>query len=70
LKGQYRIDFGFKVDDRFVSAMPQIAVGVGIGVEFNFFSSFSPNVVDIDTFITDVDHLDSYADNVFMLIIY
>ncbi len=68
-QGYYRIEFGFQVNDRFYSATPLYATTVSIGVNFLFNPSV-PTELQIITFITDVDHSGSPADNGFMLIIY
>ena len=67
LPGDYFVDFGFEVDDRFLSVTPR-ASGVNVGA--NFFPGSTPNKVEVRTFITDVDYFDSQADANFMVIVY
>jgi len=63
----YNINFGFQVDDRFVSVTPQSAASVNIGASFLYLSS---TVVQVRTFIPDVDWSASGAPNPFMIIVY
>jgi len=65
--GFYNVNFGFQVNDRFVSVTPQAATEVNIVTSFSFPSS---NIVRVSTNITDVDWAVSEADNAFMIIIY
>lgn len=65
----YRINFGFQVNDRFVSVTPRGSFPVNIGATF-FFVTGSPNAVDVDTFIPDVTYVDSSTDANFMIIVY
>lgn len=65
----YRINFGFQVNDRFVSVTPRGSFPVNIGATF-FFVNGSPNAVDVDTFIPDVTYVDSSTDANFMIIVY
>jgi len=63
----YNINFGFQVDDRFVFVTPQSAASVNIGAGFLYLSS---TVVQVKTFITDVDYSSSSAPNPFMIIVH
>lgn len=63
--GSYMITFGFDVSDRFVSVTPQWGQ-VNIGAMFTMVGS----AVQVDTFITDVDRVNSHVDHPFMIIIY
>jgi hypothetical protein len=63
------IDFGFQVNDRFVSVTPERNLLVNIGATFYFVSNL-PNRLAVDTFITDVDYLDSSALQPVMIIVY
>lgn len=64
--GLYVVDFGFQVDDRFLSVTAQQTAnrssGVNIGTGYRFISG-SPNRVEVSTFITDAAFDDSRADN-------
>ena len=66
--GTYRIDFGFRVDDRFVAVSTIAAPSVNILTSFSFFNL--PNVIDVSTNITDVDRQNSYTPNPFMVVVY
>jgi hypothetical protein len=66
--GTYRIDFGFRVDDRFVAVTTVAAPSVNILTSFSFFNF--PNVIDVSTNITDVDRQNSYTPNPFMIVVY
>jgi hypothetical protein len=68
-QGDYNVDFGFQVNDRFVSVTPQLAYGTDIGTGF-YFSPSNANIVEVATFSTDVDYLNALADNPFMIIVY
>jgi len=65
----YRINFGFQVNDRFVSVTPHGSFPVNIGVAF-FFVAASPNSVDVDPYIPDVTYVNSGANANFMIIVY
>jgi hypothetical protein len=67
----YRIDFGFRVNDRFIVVTPHGSGSVNVGVDF-YLDTFgaTPNQVDVDTFITDVDYDVSHAEPGFMIIVY
>jgi hypothetical protein len=65
----YRIDFGFQVNDRFVSVTPRTALSVNIGATFRFDDTL-PNTVTVRTYVTDVDFAPSGTPNPFMIIVY
>ncbi len=68
--GYYTINLGFQVNDRFASVTPTRDGGnVNIGINL-VFSTTEPNVLHVNSFITDVDWLDSSAANGFVLIVY
>ena len=64
----YAINFGFQVNDRFISITPQSASSVNIGT--SFFFPASPQQILIRTFITDVDQSTAYTPNPFMIVVY
>ena len=65
--GSYDITFNFQVNGRFLSVTPHFATGVNIAAGFAFIGQTE---VDVQTHITDVDYVASFADNNFMLIVY
>lgn len=68
--GGYGIDFGFQVNDRFVSVTPQ-ATPPGIFTKFygaNFEFPASPTSIDVFTF--DTEDSTSAVDRAFMIIVY
>jgi hypothetical protein len=69
--GYYQIDFGFQVNDRFVSLTPGASSVVNIVASFYFYDGgLLPNILGINTNITDVDNNDSNTDDDFMVIVY
>ena len=70
--GRYSIDFGFQVNDRFVSVTAQQTVQVinGVNIGTGYYFPATPNTVVVTTFITDVIFDESQANNPFMIIIY
>lgn len=69
--GDYLIDFGFQVTDRFCSVTPRGSLGANVGATFLLgFSGGTPNQAIVDTFLTDVDYATAHADANFMIIIY
>jgi hypothetical protein len=65
--GSYIVNFNDQVSDRFCSITPHAAGDVNIVSSFDFIGL---NAINVATHITDVDYLDSRADNPFMLIVY
>jgi len=72
LAGDYVIDFGFKVDDRFLSVTPRGSLGANVGATFFLGANggVTVNQAVVDTFLTDVDYSSAHADANFMIIIY
>jgi hypothetical protein len=71
----YRVDFGFPINDRFISVTPQSTYrGAGsanlAGANFLFLPSFSPNEVEVETFITDLTYTKAAAAASFMIVVY
>ncbi len=67
--GQYNVNFGFRVDDRFISITPTVGDNVNIAAGFDINGFGGGNVVNIRTFRTDVS-FNSYTSNAFMIIIF
>jgi hypothetical protein len=69
--GRYQINFPFQINDRFILVTAEqtinLSSGVNIGAGYLFFSA---NVLQINTFITDIDFNSSRADNPFMVVVY
>jgi Two component regulator propeller len=72
IPGDYIIDFGFKVDDRFLSVTPRGSLGANVGATFflGFTGGVTANQAVVDPFLTDVDYATAHADANFMIIIY
>ena len=72
--GIYDINFGFQVNNRFLSVTAQqtftASNGVYIGTGYAFFQDPNNNQVEVSTFITNVDFNGARADNPFMVIVY
>ncbi len=69
LEGNYKINFPFQVNDRFIAVTPGAGSQVTISASF-FMSSLNPNRVIVETRITDVNHDQSATNDDFMLIVY
>jgi hypothetical protein len=69
LEGVYTINFGFQVDDRFISVTPGSSYSVTIVASFRFLNN-SPNLLQVTTNITDIDHTGSTTNDDFMVIVY
>jgi hypothetical protein len=67
--GDYLINFGFSVSQRFASVTPIMAPLVTIVASVRY-GLATGNTFEVFTDITDVDHVDSAADNAFMIIVY
>ena len=66
--GNYTIDFGFQVNNRFILITPERGGnGVLMGANYQFFES---NSVDIFTFITNVTGTGQSANNPFTIVVF
>jgi hypothetical protein len=65
----YRVNFGFQVNDRFVSVTPRGSFPVNISANF-FFVDATPNAVDVDMFVPNLVYVDSSVSANFMIIVY
>jgi hypothetical protein len=65
----YRVNFGFQVNDRFVSVTPRGSFPINISASF-FFVDITPNAVDVDIFVPDVTYIDSSTNANFMIVVY
>lgn len=72
LGGNYIIDFGFKVDDRFISITPHGSGSADVGAMFFLGTTdgLTANQVTVRTFLTDVTYQNAAADAGFMIIVY
>ena len=72
--GLYDINFGFQVNNRFLSVTAQLTFrassGVFVGTGYEFFQDPNNNQVEVTTFITNVEFDSARADNPFMVIVY
>ena len=67
--GRYGVDFGFQVNDRFVSITPLGSDSVTLAPSFTLQAEF-PNRIFVNVNITDIDHSGSNSPAAFMIIIY
>ncbi len=67
--GRYGVDFGFQVNDRFVSITPLGSDQVTLAASFVLRAEF-PNRIFVKVNITDIDHRDSDSPAAFMIFIY